>query len=220
MTAAAEPGAMRSGTATRRRRPRLVIILALGACLVAAGVAALVFQRTYLDTDVTIDAVGPLGSEVDAIPVTFLCQNDPRWSAQKLGRSGYRIGDSGCALCCVAMALSTIEPVGVERLNAHLAGGEGYTAGGLIIWKRVRLVPGWSIGPIATSHDAILASLRERRPVLAKVAIQGGLIHWVLITGVRAGRYLIADPLEPTSDGRRCLDEISPVIHAIRVLQR
>jgi hypothetical protein len=202
----------------RERRSWSTIILVLCACLVAAGAAALTLQRLYLDTDVTIDALAPRHAEVAALPVSFMRQNDPRWSAQQIGRSGYRIGDSGCALCCAAMALSTVEPVGVERLNAHLAESEGYTAGGLIIWKRVRLVPGWSLGPATTSHDDILASLGERRPVLAKVAIQGGLIHWVLITGAHAGHYLIADPLAPTYDGMSCLDEISPVIHAIRVL--
>ena len=71
---------------------------------------------------------------------------------------------------------------------------------------------------MTTSHDTIIDNLRRRAPVIARVSIQGGLVHWVLIVGLRDGHYRVADPLGSAYTGK-FLDQISDGIYAIRVLR-
>ena len=191
----------------------LIVVLAALALGLAAFAA---YQRT---TDFLIAPIGPATDSVDDIDVAFCSQTDARWGKHKLGKSGYTIASSGCTLCCVAMALSSQgKVITPDELNRLLVNAGGFTDGGLIIWKNLTVHDGRTVAPVRNSHQAILDNLKARRPVIAKVALQGGIIHWVLIVGVRNGRYRVADPLDGTYSGKY-LDAVSDGIYAIRELR-
>ncbi len=195
---------------------RIAFLFIVLAALVGVVAAFVIWQRT---TDVVIAPIGPTTESVDDIDITFYSQVDRKWANAKLGRSGYTLTSSGCTLCCIAMALSTpLDRIPPDELNGYLTEKGGYTDGGLIIWKQIQIRNDRRIVPVTTSHDTILDNLRRRAPVIARVSIQGGLVHWVLIVGVRDGRYRVADPLDDAYTGK-FLDQISDGIYAIRVLK-
>lgn len=200
-------------TTTAVRAISLIVVLVILAGAIAAFV---VWQRT---TDVLITPTGPVTESVDDIDTVFYSQTDRRWGNAKLGRSGFTVAGSGCTLCCVAMALSSAQqPIPPDELNGYLAGKGGYTDGGLIVWKKIQIRDDRRIVPVATSHDTIIDNLRRRTPVIARISIQGGLVHWVLLVGMRNGRYRVADPLDGMYSAKY-LDDLSDGIYAIREIR-
>ena len=125
-------------------------------------------------------------SAIDRIPL--LGQRDPRWSAERIGRSSCTVGSDGCLLTCIAM-LTWYYGHGLTP-DALAADARLFTTDGLLRWRRLDL-SGFSLrwleserGPGGGGPDDSLVRAYLPRPddplrrsVVLAVA---GHSHWVL----------------------------------------
>lgn len=133
-------------------------------------------------------------------------QADPEWHAVKLGKAT-TIGKSGCAMTCVAMALSKLsgETITPKALDAWLDKNHGY-AGDSLNWARAGQLKGQTLSKPAWSLDTLDANLAAGKPVVIGVDYKkgskggaNGTDHWILLTGKKTAddgstRYLANDP--------------------------
>lgn len=133
-----------------------------------------------------------------ALETPSYLQNDDRWKDEKIG-GGERLGDVGCAICSLAMAL---DHFGVhytpKELNDQLKVNDGYTWRGWLKWQAISSVTSNKITVEAVrkpSHAVIDTALTNKYPVVAKLLINGTIPHWVLIVGKQGTNYLMRDPL-------------------------
>ena len=149
-------------------------------------------------------------------------QRDPRWRDVPIGGSGETLGEVGCTVCCIAMALDHhgihLTP---DELNAKLKDAGGYTDRGWVKWSAVEAIAGGAVridvidAPTPARIDAALAA---GHPVIAKVLIWRAQQHWVLIVGKEGADSWIKDPL---GDGVSLekLSKYSSGVLAIRVVR-
>lgn len=130
--------------------------------------------------------------------VTYL-ENDPRWRDERIGGSGEKLGEAGCAICASAMALDVLGFHSTPKeLNDKLKAAGGYNARGWLEWKVVGDVTTNKILVDAVAkptHKDIDAALTNRFPVAVKLFINGNIPHWVLVVGKQGTNYLMRDPL-------------------------
>jgi hypothetical protein len=138
-----------------------------------------------------------------AIATPPYTQNDDRWKNEKMGGSGERLGDVGCAVCSLAMAFDHFGfHFTPKELNDRLKSSGGFTWRGWLKWQAVSTVTNskLTIEAVAKpSHADIDAALRSGYPVIVKLLINGTIPHWVLIVDKEGTEYQIRDPL---GDGR------------------
>ena len=155
------------------------------------------------------------------IGVPLFVQYDDRWANERMGRSGSRIGEEGCAISAVAMLFRyygiEVDP---KVLNTFLSENEGYTDRGWIHWAKAAEFCRGQVefvycGPASTK--VIDRHLNERNPVIVKTFIDGLTPHWVLIVGKEGDEYLINDPLAREPLGVRRLSDYGNDIDALRV---
>jgi len=150
-------------------------------------------------------------------------QKDPRWQENLLGGSQETIGQVGCTLCCVSMALAHYDiQLMPDELNERLKENQGYTEQGWLKWHTVSQITRHQtrfVIPSQPRHDLIETALKQGEPVIAKIYLQPTQPHWILIVGKQGNDYLVKDPL---GDGQT-LDPISAIngaIQAIRILKK
>ena len=179
-----------SGKFWRRRIPLLIALAVL-------GTAAWQFRER---NSPPISAQGgesfPNRMVIEVVPYL---QTDDRWKNEKIGGSGERLGDVGCAVCSLAMALDRF---GVHytpsELNDRLKANDGYTWRGWLKWQAISTVADGKIVVEAVrkpSHVDIDMALKNKNPVIAKLLINGGVPLWVLIVGKQGTNYLMRDPM-------------------------
>ncbi len=88
-------------------KPAILVLLA--AMLLCAVLAGLLWRKRH-GTDEGV-AIRPEREHPAGLVQTY-CQKDERWAEDKLGKSVYRMGGSGCLTSCIASALSTQAAVG------------------------------------------------------------------------------------------------------------
>jgi len=149
-------------------------------------------------------------------------QNDPRWKNDELGGSGEPFGATGCTVCCLSMALARF---GIEidpgTLNRTLDSIGGFTERGWLKWNAVpRITGGRLMVDVSPRRDyaTIDRALREGNPVLVRVLLDGGVVHWVVIVGKDGYDYLMKDPLG-TGDRVETMERLGSDIYAIRIVQ-
>lgn len=134
-------------------------------------------------------------------------QGDGEWGRTKLGKGGSTIGRSGCAMTCVAMALSKItgETITPRALDSWLDKNRGY-AGDALDWSRAGKMKDLSVSQKPWSRGTLDAQLEAGRPVIVGVDYKkgskggaGGTDHWVLVTAKTTDanghtKYLANDP--------------------------
>lgn len=197
-------------------------------CLGWAGVVVFVLAAGFFGLRMSRERPHPIpargGEVLTMMPLqtTHYLQKDPRWESETVGGSGETLGQVGCTLCSLAMAL---DYYGIKTtpkdLNDFFKRNDGYTPQGWLKWKTVSSFANGKvamdyIGPPA--HRRIDQALRSSQPVIAKIFINGAIPHWVLIVGKDADDYLMRDPLE---DGKSVqpLSKYGSKIHAIRTLR-
>ncbi len=153
----------------------------------------------------------------------FYLQRDPRWKDIIIGGSGESIGNVGCTLSSLAMA---IDHYGVHltplELNEQLKGVNGFTQDGLIQWSAVSKLTNskiWVDVSLAPTHENIDQALQLGQPVLTKIMFYGTIPHWVLIVGKAGQEYLIKDPLGEGVVLEK-LSKFESSIYAIRVVKK
>jgi hypothetical protein len=154
------------------------------------------------------------------IPVPPLQQNDPHWSDELLGNTIETLGQAGCAVTSAAMVLHAY---GVNtdpsRLNAFLIRHEGYVGDGLLDWDRVSGITGEQVQKAYedyASYALIDAQILRGNPVIVRLHLHNGTIHFVVIVGKQGWDYLIRDPARPASYGVYPLDQLTSRIEALR----
>ena len=146
----------------------------------------------------------PVGS------IISYCQKDEAWSDDKLGKSVYRMGGSGCLISCIAAGLSSeCQNLGIGKIITagelnQLFGQHGvYNQQGDIVWGRIEdAMPEVEVF-VASSVDSneIEELLKEGHYPIIKVKVEGTkTAHWVMLVGSEDGEYLCMDPLE--KDGK------------------
>jgi hypothetical protein len=200
---------------TRRR----VLTLLLGVVVLFAGIW---FARRFKEQ---LFAVPPRGGESFAMPALstpHYRQRDPRWAEDSIGGFGEGMAHAGCTVCSLAMALNYY---GVRKtpkeLNDFLKANDGYNPRGWLRWNSVDKISGGQVTMAylgRPSHAVIDQALKDRRPVLAKVYINGIIPHWVLIVGKDREEYLMRDPVgEQGTVG--CVSDYTSKIYAVRILK-
>jgi hypothetical protein len=178
----------------KRRIPFLIILAAL-------GIAA--WQLRERNSSPLATRGGEPFHNFAAIETPAYVQNDDRWKAEKIGGSGERLGDAGCAICSLAMALDHFGfHYTPKELNDRLKSSDGYTWRGWLKWQAISTITGHKItveAVVKPSHADIDAALRSGYPVIAKLLMNRTISHWVLIVGKEETEYLMRDPL---GDGR------------------
>ena len=150
-------------------------------------------------------------------------QRDPRWRDARIGGSGETLGQVGCTVCCIAMALEHHGiPMTPAQLNARLKGADGYTPRGWVKWRAVAQVTGGALRVQVIDQPSerhIDAALDAGCPVIAKVYLGGVAQHWVLVVAKSGDDYLVKDPLgDGTSLAR--LSGFRSGVKAIRIVRR
>jgi len=120
-------------------------------------------------------------------------QCDSEWGNNKLGTCSLTVCQAGCAMSCVAMALSTkgydINP---GTLNSWLDGHAGYESGCDIVWAAVNSFKVMTFQAMENANYAtICAGAAAGHAII--INVRGGT-HWVLVTGCSGGNYLVNDP--------------------------
>lgn len=123
-------------------------------------------------------------------------QLDEKWSAEKIGKSGLRIGRWGCTITAICMALSKFTLAGqLDVTPAIFARKYGkFTSRGLIIWGASLYPRGQFIGRVVGYPlDSTLKKIVENRD--KTVIVEVDKYHWLAVSGIDAeGRLNFFDP--------------------------
>jgi len=158
-----------------------------------------------------------------ALPVPAFRQGDPRWDDEPLGNTADSLGATGCAVTSAAMVLKwygvDTDP---QRLNAYLTESGGYEGNGYIIWEKAAklgedLKKAYEDMP---SYWRIDHQLMKGNPVIVRIHLAGGEMHFVVIAGKRGFDYLILDPGAGWNRGLYPLREITGKIDGLRYYRR
>jgi hypothetical protein len=154
------------------------------------------------------------------IPVPAFQQDDPRWSLQLLGPTIDTVGQEGCALTSAAMVLSfygiDTDP---QRLNAFLNTNGGYTPNGWLYWEKAAAIAPGRVEKAyedLPSYALIDQNLLAGNPVIVRLTLRNGTIHFVVVVGKQGWDYLTRDPARPAAWGVYPLRELTPRIEALR----
>ncbi|MBQ8541517.1 MAG: C39 family peptidase [Clostridia bacterium] len=180
--------------------------------LVVLLLSAFVFLHFRGATVISAD-----GREDISFPITQFCQDDARWSSDKLGASRYTMKTSGCITTSIATALSRgLDEITPGELNKAFSENGVYDTDGNIQWAKLDAL-GYKADVLSeVSEDEIYANLKNGQFPIVRVRVNGtGNFHYVLIVGVENGEYICMDPLK---------DELTPLsaylnkVYAVRVV--
>ena len=130
---------------------------------------------------------------------TYFNQKDPRWAADRLGRSADTIASDGCVVSSVAMALGNL---GFETdpgdLNRRLTDTGNFTPRGWLIWNGVSEVTQGRARAhyYDTVSDGLIAQCMARGDYpLVRFILPNGRSHWAMVVGRTEAGYHMRDPL-------------------------
>jgi len=174
-----------------------------GRCLVVIGQNGNWYRVVYNGDEVGyvsksyISLSKPSGSAAYGYSSAYLSvpsykQKDSRWAYDKIGSSGYTIGQIGCTTTALAMTESyrlgyTVYPDAMEdRLS--------YSSGGALYWPS-NYLQYYGSDYLSKAYGL----LKEGKPVIIGAKTSSGKTHWVVITGFKGGaltmsNFLINDP--------------------------
>ena len=155
------------------------------------------------------------------IPLPVFQQNDPRWTYDLLGPTNDTLGAEGCAITSAAMVLSgygvDTDP---QRLNHYLTTHQGYTSNGWLYWEKAAEVA--PFGQVEKAYEdlptyaLIDRNLLSGNPVIVRLTLRNGHMHFVVIVGKEGWDYLIQDPARSATWGVYPLKVITDRIEALR----
>jgi Peptidase_C39 like family len=193
----------------------VILLMGVGVCLVVRGLTV----RRVIASSGGIYFVREV-----ALGVPGFRQGDPRWHADLLGSTADDLGAVGCALTSAAMVLKwygvDTDP---QRLNDYLTKHKGYEGNGYIIWERAAKVSNGGVKKAyedLPSYWRIDSQLMKGNPVIVRIHLAGGSMHFVVIAGKRGFDYLILDPGAGWNRGLYPLREITQRIEGLRYYRR
>jgi hypothetical protein len=150
-------------------------------------------------------------------------QTDPQWSDERLGSSDETLGEVGCAVCSVAMAVNALgENTTPKDLNAQLSKNGGFTTQGWLVWAQLAGVFDHRVEAVVSdrpSHAEIDRALQHGEYPIVKIFLHGVIQHWVVVVGKEGTEYLVRDPLERETEPLR-LSTQGDTIHSVRYVRR
>jgi len=154
------------------------------------------------------------------IPVDAFAQDDPRWGDQLLGNTIDTLGQQGCAITSAAMVLHAYGvDTDPQRLNAFLTTHGGFVGDGLLVWERAADIAGGQVQKAyedLPSYSLIDANILKGNPVIVRLHLRNGTMHFVVIVGKQGWDYLIRDPARDPDYGVYPLRKITGRIEALR----
>ena len=155
-----------------------------------------------------------------SLPVPAFGQDDPRWTFDLLGDTTDTLGQEGCAVTSAAMVLAAYGvDTDPQRLNQYLTTHSGYTDNGYIYWEKAAEVAPYGQVEKAyedlPSYALIDQPLLSGNPVIVRLTLPRGEMHFVVIVGKQGWNYLIRDPARP-SGGIYPLRDLTDHIEALR----
>jgi hypothetical protein len=110
-----------------------------------------------------------------------------------------------------------------QRLNDYLTAHDGYEGSGYIVWERAAKVSDGKVKKVyedLPSYWRIDRELMRGNPVIVKIHLRNGTMHFVVIAGKRGFDYLIMDPGGGWNKGLYPLREITGKIEGLRYYRR
>jgi len=155
------------------------------------------------------------------IPVPVFTQNDPRWTFELLGPTFDTMGQAGCAVTSAAMVLSAYGvDTDPDRLNQYLTTHGGYTENGWVYWeKAAEVAPGGQIEKAyedLPSYALIDQNLLAGNPLIVRLTLRNGTMHFVVLVGKEGWNYLVQDPARSPTWGVYPLKDLTNRIEALR----
>ncbi len=203
----------------KRRAVWIVVALVLAALVICGGLVRGLTARRVIASSGGVYFIRSV-----ALDVPGFRQADPRWHADPLGNTTDTLGSAGCAVSSAAMVLKWY---GVDtdpgRLNAYLTAHQGYAGSGYIIWEKAAELGGGSIEKAyedLPSYWGIDRQLIKGNPVIVRIHLPGGSMHFVVVAGKRGFDYMIMDPGAGWNRGLYPLREITPRIDGLRYYRR
>jgi len=126
-------------------------------------------------------------------------QKDPRWAADRLGKTSDTMGSDGCLITATSMALTNLGfQTNPKDLNQRLTKTDSYTDRGWLIWDGVRRVTEGRA--VATYYDTVDAPtidgcMRRGEYPMVQFYLPSGRSHWAMIVKHDARGYHMRDPL-------------------------
>ena len=123
----------------------------------------------------------------------YLCQRDPAWCNDKLGKSSLTLGRFGCTTCCVSMVSDYFRHYISPIELAHNV--NNYTKDGLIIWKNLPL-KGFKFDWRDYEENPAKISVYLKDPDKAVILQVNNGAHWVVALSKVWFKddYVILDP--------------------------
>ena len=185
-----------------------LILISLAVILLSAGIFAL-----YPINVIQTKSVGVKLMPTKVIPpanITYYLQNDPLWSADKLGNSSSKLGGSGCLVSSIASAISSYGfSYTPKELNEIFTENDVYTESGLVIWKNIKNAIHEIDYNYSRTFDVrtIENLLADGKLPIIEVKYKGfGINHWVLVIGSDENHFLIMDPLNSKKEPAKLSD--------------
>lgn len=146
-------------------------------------------------TPVTTPATG-------LVDKVYFSQKDPRWAADRLGKTSDTMESDGCLVSAAAMVLGNLGfSTDPGDLNKRLTEVDGYTAQGWLIWSAIDKVTDNAATARyydEVSNDIIDGCIADGYYPLARFILPNGRSHWSVIIRRSQFGYHMRDPLHPS----------------------
>ena len=136
---------------------------------------------------------------IESFGVTYYLQNDPKWSADKLGDSTETMGGAGCLVTSITTAMDyhgiKYTP---QEVNDIFVKSDVFDENGQVIWVNIKN----AVPEIDYKYDRVFSTktienlLDEGLLPIIKVRYKGtGIYHWVVVVGSDDTDFFVMDPL-------------------------
>jgi len=149
-------------------------------------------------------------------------QSDEKWRDDPLGgvADNGTLGGEGCAVAAASMVFKFYGiDVNPQQLNWFLTSVDGYTEQGWIYWDRAAWFAPDRVRHVyedLASYQLIDSNLTRGNPVIVRVRLPSGIMHFVVIAGKDGFDYLTQDPGGGSAKGLYPLRELGSDIEALR----
>lgn len=132
----------------------------------------------------------------------YYSQKDPRWAADRLGKTRDTMESDGCLVSATAMVLGNLGfDTDPGDLNKRLTDVDGYTSQGWLIWSAIDKVTDNKATARyydEVSNEIIDGCIADGFYPLARFILPNGRSHWSVIIRRSEYGYHMRDPLHPS----------------------
>ena len=155
-------------------------------------------------------------------PVMHYSQSDPRWGGERLANTPATLAAEGCAVAAAAMALAakgaSLNPGELNGALRDFPGG--FTPQGWIYWEAAAAVA--AQGRVKYVYEGppdfsrMDAELLRGNPVIVRLRLTSGQMHFVVAVGKEGFDFLVSDPADGPGAEPRPLSSVGGEITGMR----